>query len=158
MELSFLGYKINLEILILIGIIYLILVVHTLYGCCNVGKIMETFSNIKEGFYGASTNNGESSLYSLNNYKSIDTSKWGLPNLTYTKGKPQDPAVKKFFNREPQQIPLPEGQLDMFANTPFKPECCPNTFSNSSGCACMTGQQLNYLNDRGGNNVPYSEY
>ena len=46
----------------------------------------------------------------------------------------------------------------MFANTPFKPECCPNAFSNSSGCACMTGGQFNYLVERGGNNIPYSEY
>jgi hypothetical protein len=158
MELSLLGYKINLELLILMGVLYLIIVVHTLYGCCNIGRIIETMSNIKEGFARASTNNGESSLYSLNNYSGVDTSKWGLPDLSYTKGKPQSKAVKQFFNRPSQQIPLPEGELDMFANTQFKPECCPNTFSTSSGCACMTGQQLNYLNDRGGNNVPYSEY
>jgi hypothetical protein len=62
------------------------------------------------------------------------------------------------MNRKPQPIPLPEGELDMFANTPFKPECCPNTYSNSSGCACTTVQQYRYLTDRGGNNVPYSEY
>jgi len=60
--------------------------------------------------------------------------------------------------REPQPIPLPEGELDMFASTPFKPECCPNTYSTSIGCACMTGTQYNYLVNRGGNNVPYSEY
>jgi hypothetical protein len=48
--------------------------------------------------------------------------------------------------------------LSMFANTPFKPECCPNAYSNSSGCACMTTNQYNYLISRGGNNVPYSEY
>ena len=57
-----------------------------------------------------------------------------------------------------QPVPLPEGEMLMFANTPFKPECCPNTYSNSSGCACMTGNQYNYLITRGSNNVPYSEY
>jgi len=55
-------------------------------------------------------------------------------------------------------VPLPEGEMLMFANTPFKPECCPNTYSTSSGCACMTGNQFNFLQVRGGNNVPYSEY
>jgi hypothetical protein len=46
----------------------------------------------------------------------------------------------------------------MFKDTPFKPECCPTSFSNSMGCACMTNQQYEYLIHRGGNNVPYSQY
>jgi hypothetical protein len=46
----------------------------------------------------------------------------------------------------------------LFKHTAFKPECCPNTYSNSMGCACMTTAQYNYLNERGGNNVPYSQY
>ena len=156
MEISIFGYKVELEILILIGIVYIILVGNTLCACCNVGGIIEkmTGMNKREGFSGASTNDGESSLYSLNNNNPVDTSKWGLPNLT----NPNSPGAQAILNRKPQQIPLPEGQLDMFANTPFKPECCPNTFSNGSGCACMTVKQYNYLNDRGGNNVPYSEY
>ena len=44
MDISIFGYKLNLEILILIGVVYLILVGHTLCGCCNMGKIMEGFS------------------------------------------------------------------------------------------------------------------
>lgn len=46
----------------------------------------------------------------------------------------------------------------LFKDTAFKPECCPNTYSNSMGCACMSTTQYNYLNNRGGNNVPYSQY
>ena len=81
-----------------------------------------------------------------------------MPNLTYKPGSKGDKAVQNILNRPPQQIPLPEGELSMFATTPFKPECCPNTYSNSMGCACMTVPQYNYLINRGGNNVPYSEY
>ena len=79
-------------------------------------------------------------------------------NMTVVPGQPLNAAVKKFMAREPQPLPLPEGEMLLFANTPFKPECCPNTYSNSSGCACMTGKQFNYLKTRGSNNVPYSEY
>jgi len=111
-----------------------------------------------EGFVGANTNYGESSKYSLTNYKPIKTSSWFTPNLTYKKGGKEGKAVQNILNREKQPVPLPEGQLLMFANTPFKPECCPNAYSNSMGCACMTVDQYNYLIDRGGNNVPYSEY
>jgi hypothetical protein len=175
MEISFFGFKMSLEILILIGVIYLILVGHTIGGCCNMPLIMEGLKSMdsssdddmkkmamlkknQEGFTGANTNYGESSQYSLGDYSSVDTSSWGQPTMTVTPGQPLSKGVTNFLAREEQPIPLPEGELSMFANTPFKPECCPNTFSNSSGCACMTGKQYNYLVERGGNNIPYSEY
>ena len=28
----------------------------------------------------------------------------------------------------------------------FTPECCPSTYSSSTGCACLNPQQINYLN------------
>lgn len=210
MNISILGFKLNLEILILIGVIYLIMVVHTLGGCCNY-NLMEGFdlsgnlqtiktdmsnnkvsssdmsgnlltqhsgSNLsaagaliqqkikngssnnsgKEGFVGANTNYGQSSPYDLTSNSTINTSSWSKPDMTVVPGKPLSQGVKDFLAREPQPVPLPEGEMLMFANTPFKPECCPNTYSNSSGCACMTGQQYNYLIQRGSNNVPYSQY
>jgi hypothetical protein len=188
MDISIFGYKLNLEILILIGIVYLILVGHTVCGCCNY-SLMEGFSdgsgNVlqdmsgntplpaggaavsnkikgtvqnKEGFVGANTNYGQSSPYDLASQSMINTSSWDAPNMTVVPGKPLSDGVKRFLAREPQPVPLPEGELNMFATTPFKPECCPNAYSTSTGCACMTGQQYNYLITRGGNNVPYSEY
>ena len=183
MDINLFGFKLNLEILILIGVVYLIMVGHTIGGCCNMPLIMEGLSNMtssnstdasgnstddmkkmammkksKEGFAGANTNYGESSQYSLGNYTPVDTSSWGQPTMTVTPGKPLSKAVKQFMDRPEQPVPLPEGEMLMFANTPFKPECCPNTFSNSSGCACLTGSQYNFLKQRGNNNVPYSEY
>ena len=153
--ISLFGIKVNLEILILIGVLYLILVGHTVCGCCN----MRGMGNmLKEGFAGANTNYGESSRYSLSNNKKINTDKWSKPDLTVTSGQSLSPGVQQILNRTPQPVPLPEGEMLMFANTPFKPECCPNTYSNSEGCACMTTDQYNYLVLRGGNNAPYSEY
>jgi hypothetical protein len=180
MDISILGYKLNLEVLILIGVIYLILVGHTIGSCCNTSAIMEGLTTAakagtnaaansliqqhkkhtvaKEGFSGANTNYGESSRYSLSNDTPLDTSSWMAPNLDVVPGQPLSAGVKAILDRKPQPVPLPEGEMLMFANTPFKPECCPNTFSNGSGCACMTTDQYNYLILRGGNNVPYSEY
>jgi len=111
----------------------------------------------KEGFTGANINYGESSLYSLNN-KPLDTSSWSAQNMTVVPGKKVSAGVKAFLARPQQPIPLPEGEMLMFANTKFAPEYCPNTYSTSTGCAAMTGEQYNYLITRGGNNVPYSEY
>jgi hypothetical protein len=194
MDISIFGIKLQVEILILIGVIYLILVAHTLCGCSNY-SLMEAFTDAsgnissaikttaqdvsgnipepaggtvankikgtiqaKEGFVGANTNYGQSSPFDLNSSSTVNTSSWSAPDMTVVPGKPLSPGVKQFLAREPQPIPLPEGELDMFASTPFKPECCPNTYSTSTGCACMTGTQYNYLVNRGANNVPYSEY
>jgi len=47
--------------------------------------------------------------------------------------------------------PLKNGELVLFAKNKFKPECCPAPYSSSTGCVCMTPEQINYLNTRGGN-------
>lgn len=107
------------------------------------------FSNIKEAFYGM----GDTAISNFANSKSITSTKnWDNVNLTSSNDR------MEIMNRPKQPIPLPEGELDMFATTQFKPECCPNSYSNSMGCACMTTNQYKYLVDRGGNNVPYSVY
>lgn len=161
--------SLRVEILILIAVVFFILSSHLLCSCSTVspmeafqmaGKMKENFTDKKkkEGFTGANTNNGQSSPYSLSKNNSVNTSSWFTPNLTYRPGKPLSKGVQDIMNRKKQPVPLPEGEMSMFANTEFKPECCPNTYSNSTGCACMTVDQYNYLIDRGGNNVPYSEY
>lgn len=186
MQISIFGVKFTLEILLLIAILYILIGGHLICSCSRVG-ILEgmdilsqasqtgntikekvaavttalagtTINKPKEGFAGANTNYGESSAYSLSNNKAISTKNWFSPDLVVTPGQPLSKGVQNILNRKPQPIPLPEGELSMFATTPFKPECCPNTYSNSMGCACMTTKQYNYLIERGGNNVPYSEY
>ena len=191
MYISILWLKLNVEMLILIGVIYLIIVGHTVGGCCNFHGLIEgmqsgspkknngdnmaqtgpsSTSNStiskevanaiakKEGFVGANINFGSSAPYSLTNNNRMNTASWSRPDLTVTSGKPLSPGVQSILNRPSQPIPLPDGEMSMFANTQFKPECCPNTYSTGSGCACMTTDQYNYLILRGGNNVPYSEY
>lgn len=215
MDLSLFGFKINLEILILIAIVYLIIVIHTFCGCCKfglieglenmddvkakvssidpsgaviqsvvdkaqnnnlmlgtqigsgnvapaggsvAGKIKDNATANKEGFTGANINYGQSSPYDISSDKSINVNSWYPTDLTVIPGKTLSPGVQEILDRQPQPIPLPGDEMLFFANTPFKAECCPNTYSNSSGCACMTTEQYNYLKLRGSNNVPYSEY
>jgi len=206
MDISLFGFKLNVEILILMGVIYLILVGHTLCGCSNYGLMegLETIGQVaaavssvdmsnnkiatnsansntnmltqtstapnlgaagamvsakKEGFVGAKTTLGNSSPYDLtNNSSNINTSSWSKSDMNVVPGQPLSQGVKNFLARKPQTLPLPKDEMLMFANTEFKPECCPNTYSTGSGCACMTGSQYNYLTLRGGNNAPYSEF
>jgi hypothetical protein len=55
-------------------------------------------------------------------------------------------------------VPLPDGELFFFQNNQFKPECCPGPYSSSTGCACMSSEQIRYLNTRGGNRTSDSEF
>ena len=71
----------------------------------------------------------------------MNPSTWSMPTLTYSPGTKPDAGVKAIWDRPKQPIPLPKDELDMFATTEFKPECCPNAYSSSTGCACMTIEQ-----------------
>lgn len=41
--------------------------------------------------------------------------------------------------------------LFILKNNAVKPECCDASFSSDTGCVCLTPEQRNYLNTRGGN-------
>ncbi|MAD12805.1 MAG: hypothetical protein CMC04_08810 [Flavobacteriaceae bacterium] len=81
-----------------------------------------------------------------------------MPDMKIQPGKQPSKGASDVLNRPSQPVPLPDGEMLLFSTTEFKPECCPNTYSTSKGCACMTLDQYDYLNNRGGNNEPYSEY
>lgn len=153
--------KINfrIEIILLIIFISWILFGHIICNICPKVTVNENFiSSIREGFVGGNNAAFNPEYANFKYPQKLDVNKWPMPTLTYTKGLKPDAGVEKIWNRKKQPIPLPKGQLDMFATTPFKPECCPNTYSTSMGCACMTVDQYSYLRHRAGNNVPYSEY
>ena len=42
-------------------------------------------------------------------------------------------------------------KMFMFANNRTSPDCCPATFSTSTGCVCTTKNQRDYIADRGTN-------
>ena len=188
MDLTIGSYKCRLEICLLIIIISWILFGHLFCSCSRIGlkegfeigkqlyddvskkqgfeskKIKNTkekFGNKnkkREGFKNISTGFSFSDSKANTYYK--DPSTWSSPNLVYSSGAVSSSNANwvNFGDRPKQPIPLPEGEMDMFATTSFKPECCPNTYSTGSGCACMTVDQYKYLRNRGSNNVPFSEY
>ena len=44
-------------------------------------------------------------------------------------------------------------KMFMLANNRSSPECCPATFSTSTGCVCTTKNQRDYLSTRGINDA-----
>ncbi len=136
MELKIFGTSCRLEIILISMIVGIVLGGHLLCSCSRIG--------LQEGMaiMGASVDYvmGSDSPVSWTNKANSYAASMG-----YTSSK------DKYSQNTGTPVPLPEGELFMFSNNQFKPECCPSTYSSSSGCACITQEQINYINQRGGN-------
>jgi hypothetical protein len=158
MYITLFGYKLNLQILVLIGIMYLVIIGSTVCGCCNtnIKDGMTTVTNMLGSSFAENQKlmEGFGAPYTIGGSSSIDTSTWVSPDLSNV----ESPASQDILNRPEQPVPLPEGRMSFFGSTKFSPECCPNAYSTSSGCACMTMNQYNSLRNRGGNTDSLSEF
>jgi hypothetical protein len=121
-------------------------------GSTATSTSVEGFINSNNAAFGPEFSESKSPGYIL------PPEQWSMPTLEYSKGTTPSIGAEAILDRPAQPIPLPEGQLDFLATTPFKSECCPSAFSTSTGCACLTMDQYQYLHERGGNNVPFSQY
>ena len=133
MEIKVLGFKARVEVIIVSVVIGVILCSHLICGCAT-----------QEGMEVA----GAAIGYKMNN---------GVHNDKY------DPKVNMTEVAGGQKlapvVPLPEGQLFMWANNEFSGKCCENSnVSGGNGCACITKEQACYLNSRGGNRSSDSEF
>ena len=158
MNITIGNWKGRFEIFIIIFIIIWILFGHVLCSCSKLNKRdhFSIYNDIKEGF-----TKGMPSINTFSKVKSYppDASKWNAQSLLIVPNEPLSQGVIDILDRKPQPIPLPPNQLLFFNSNQFKPECCTNSnYSNSQGCACMTLGQYKYLNERGGNNVPFSDF
>ena len=142
MRISIGKWSTNVDVMVIIAICVLIMLIITHTGCSCYKY--ENYSNLNK------SDNSYSSAYE----QPPNVNTWNQPSLVITPNEPLTQGVIDIITRPKQPIPLANGETNMFATTSFSPKCCPNTFSNSMGCACMTLEQQKYLTERGGNNVP----
>jgi hypothetical protein len=136
MELKIFGMSCRLEIIILAIIVGSILGGHLLCSCSRIG--------VQEGMavMGAS----------LDYVMGSDTpNSWTNKANSYAASMGYTNSRDKYSQHTGTSVPLAEGQMLMFADNEFKPECCPSTYTSSTGCACITQEQVDYINQRGGN-------
>ena len=131
-----LGIKMRLEIVILICLVLGGLISSTVYGCKR-----ESFID---------TPLGSELSYSMGTGVK---SSWEKPGKH-----DQGSYMAKLEANVGGPIPLPASELLIFADNKFAPECCPSAYSNSVGCVCASSEQMQYLNERGGNRTLTSEY
>lgn len=157
MDITIGSYKLRLEYAIIIVFLIVVIFSHSMRASSYSG-LLEGFevkkdskgkptpmiaATVTEGFSNYKTNAGPQFAENNSDFTHLPVSQWS--------------SVVSVGSQNANQ-PMSSDSMDFFANTQFKPECCPNTYSGSEGCACMSNAQYNTLVSRGGNNVPYSEY
>ena len=132
MELKILGYALRIEVLVLIAIVGALLGCHLLCSCSRI--------SIKEGLHVLSPAGVDGGK------PTVTSDSWAVPFLTRNTKK--NNSIGSHQGTVP---PLRGGQLDMFADNAFTADCCNSSMSSSTGCACVTSAQVEYINTRGGN-------
>lgn len=85
------------------------------------------------------------------------------PKKIYTNFAASCPLANEYKPASVSGVGVPvdgkDGPKDMFlfAANKASPECCPSTYSTSTGCICTTESQRNFINSRGNNhNLEYA--
>ena len=136
MEFKLCGLTMRVEVVLVCLILGAILGGHLFCSCSRVGLIegMQTIGASIDYKMGSDVSNS-----------------WTTKAVQYADKMGYADSKTKHSQHQGTAVPLPEGQMYMFADNKFKPECCPSTYSSSTGCACMTHEQVSYINERGGN-------
>lgn len=144
MEVTVLGHTVNV-INVVVALIIGAIAGTVLFCSCSKVTAKHAAAVVKEGL----ANLDPASVdYSMTQGVPQPPKTWG----TYPEGSVQawQNANK---NTKGTPVPLPEGQLFMWADNTFDATCCPGAVSSSMGCACISQAQENYINERGGNNT-----
>lgn len=136
MEFKLFGLSMRVEVIVICLILGAILGCHLLCSCSRVG-LLEGMQTI-----------GASIDYTMG---TDVANSWTNKAVQYADKMGYTEARTKYAQYKGTPVPLPEGQMFMFADNQFKPECCPSTYTTGSGCACITQEQVTYINERGGN-------
>lgn len=128
MEISILGNKMRVEIIILCMMIGGLIACNVFFTCAG---------GVKEGL----TMVGAAVDYAMES------------PITGSDAESQNVFAKLENNHVDYSEPLPEGQMSIFAQNTLSPSCCPAAYSGSSGCVCATPEQMKFISMRGGNGV-----
>lgn len=137
MEFKVLGFHLNLVVIIACVLLGMFLSCHVFWSCLRGGV---TKKQVKEGLAVMGSSLGY-------NMSSGVTGSWGP-------GHPTSNIGQQLNTHQGPRVPLAPGQLFFFADNNFSPACCVPPFSgvsSSDGCACVTQEQVDYINMRGGN-------
>lgn len=146
MELKIMGHHARVELIVLFLAIGMVLGGHIFCSCTSFSMNGIAGSVIKEDFtqqLGSGDHGNGGWVNAAQNYAKHIGNQNNAKSGQYYMGGP---------------IPLPPGELLIFAENEIKPECCPSYYASSAGCVCASKKQLDYLNQRGGNRTHGSDF
>ena len=153
MELKLFGYEARVEVVVACIIIGMLAGLFMLCDCFQY-SVLEGMTPNDMNKKKANGKKVEGFVNLSNNELNIDdsyTMGWVKTAKRYASGMGNKNRLNTYKDNVGTPVPLPEGELFFFADNKFKPECCPSTYSDSTGCACLSQDQVNYINQRGGN-------
>ena len=161
MNITILGLKCRAEIIVLSIVVGFVLASFTICSCAKISPeackkvLSESSGVVTEGFRKISD---IADAASLNYHMNADQpGSWSQKAMGYASDMGYNTVLASHANYKGTEVPL-QGTMNFFKNNSFKPECCPSTYTSSTGCACTSVAQLNYLNQRGGNRTLASEF
>jgi hypothetical protein len=144
MNLSVFGFKFDLWKALIFMTLGFLISSHIVCGCCKM-TMKETMTTL-----------ANAATLDHNNNADMKGS-WMSKSLAYAGDMGYQSILDKHANYKGTPVPL-ENTLFYFQDNEFKPECCPTTYSTSTGCACTSPEQMKYLNERGGNRTMPTEF
>jgi len=153
MELKLFGYEARVEVVVACIIIGMLAGLFMFCDCFQY-SVLEGMTPNDMNKKKANGKKIEGFVNLSNNELNIDdsyTMGWVKTAKRYASGMGNKNRLNTYKDNVGTPVPLPEGELFFFADNKFKPECCPSTYSDSMGCACLSQDQVNYINQRGGN-------
>ena len=124
MKIEIFGEKIRITYIIFALVVLALVSCHTLFSCSDFTRALLKSNPFKEGM---------TVQYNINEYPEARQQYINTKHSTNT------------------NVVVPPEEMHFFSKNKFEPECCPSSYSSSTGCACVTPEQLNFLNTRGGN-------
>lgn len=153
--LKVLGVALRLELIILLAILYMVTFMFTVGSCCKVTPY-EAMSMMRHEYKKRKDNKEGFTEYGTTDGSSGDG--WIENAQNYASSMKYQDHTKKSDNYIGTPMPMESGSMDFFKNNKFSADCCPSTYTTDAGCACLSTDQVNYLNARGGNRTGDSEY
>ena len=161
MNITILGLKCRAEIMVLCIVVGFVIASFTICSCAKISPevckkvISESKDVVTEGFRKISD---IADAAAVNYQMGMDNpGSWAQKAAGYASDMGYNTVLSSHANYKGTEVPL-QGTLNFFKDNAFKPECCPSTYTSSTGCACTSVAQLNYLNQRGGNRTLASEF
>ena len=145
MEFSVLGFKINVLNALIFAALGFLVATMTVASCSKV-SVKEAMTNLANA----------ASLGDMGNSELMNS--WTSKAQAYAGNMGYEDVLEQHKQYQGTPVPLEEGQLFYFEDNKFRPECCPSKYSTSTGCACISEDQMTYLNERGGNRTLPTEF